>query len=187
MAKALKEMMVREYEEALDGEDSVLIVDFGNMTVETVQAFRRDLREKAGGAIAQLVHNRTARQALSKGLFSDDPAVLAGVLRGPSAIVYGGDGAIPIAKVVREWRRKQKDMRLKGGVAYGEVLGDEDLEHLADLPGVPQLRAMMLSAILGPARGIAGSLQAVYGGIARALKARIDKESGGGEASESGG
>jgi large subunit ribosomal protein L10 len=185
MAKALKQMMVREYEEALEGLDSVLIVDPGNMTVETVQAFRRDLREKAGGARARLVHNRTLRQALQKQLFRDHPAVLARVLKGPSAIVYGGDGAIPSAKVVREWRRKQKDLRLKAAVADGEVLPDEDLERLADLPALPQLRAMLLSTVLGPARGIAGSLQAVYGGLARALKARIDKQDGG-EVTESG-
>jgi large subunit ribosomal protein L10 len=186
MAKALKQMMVREYEEALQGLTSVLIVDPGNMTVESVQAFRRDLREKAGGARAKRVHNRTARRALLEHLFADDPQALAAALKGPSTIVFGGDGAISIAKVVREWRRKQKDLRLKAGVAEGEVLAADDLERLADLPGMPQLRAMLLSTVLGSARGIAGSLQAVYGGIARALKARIDKE-GGGEASESGG
>ena len=98
------------------------------------------------------------------------------VLRGPSAIVYGGDGPIPIAKVLREWKRKFKPLRVKGGVAEGEVLAAGEVDGLADLPDMPQMRGMLLSTVLGPARGIAGSLQAVYGGIARALQARIDQE-----------
>ena len=53
MAKALKRMMVAEYEQALDGLDGVIVLDTGPMTVEANQAFRRDLREKAGGARLQ--------------------------------------------------------------------------------------------------------------------------------------
>ena len=183
MAKALKRMMVVEYEQALDGLDGVIVLDTGPMTVEATQAFRRDLREKAGGARLQIIHNRTGRRALESALFGQDSAVLEEVLHGPSAIVYGGDGPIPIAKVLREWKKKFKPLRVKGGVAEGEVLVAGEVDGLADLPDMPQMRGMLLSTLLGPARGIAGSLQAVYGGIARALQARIDQS---GDASSDG-
>ncbi len=93
------------------------------MTVEANQAFRRDLREKAGGATFQVIHNRTVRIALEKAFYGDEPEVLDEMLKGPSAIVFGGDGPIPIAKVLREWKRKFKSLRVKGGVSEGEVLG----------------------------------------------------------------
>ena len=180
MAKALKRMMVAHYEQRLEGLDGVVVVDPGPMTVETVRAFRKDLAEKAGGARMHLLHNRTAKRALGAGLFQQRPEALDEILKGPSAIVYGGDGPIPIAKVLREWRRKHKTLKLKGAVAEGDVFDAADAESLADMPDTPQLRAMILGALLGAPRGIATSLQATYAGIARAIKARIDKSAEGG-------
>ena len=187
MAKALKRMMVAEYEQALDGLDGVILLDTGPMTVEASQEFRRDLREKAGGARLKIIHNRTGRLALGRVLFGEDRAALEEALVGPSAIVFGGDGPIPIAKVLREWKRKFKPLRVKGGVAEGEVLAANEVDGLADLPDMPQMRAMLLSTVLGPARGIASSLQAVYGGIARALQARIDQEGDASDGNDEGG
>ena len=178
MAKALKRMMVSEYEQALEQVDGVLIVDPGPMSVETVEAFRKDLREQAGGARFRLIHNRTARRALIERFYKDSPDVLDEALSGPSAIVFGGEGPIPIAKVVRDWKKKFKPLSVKGGVAEGEVLDAVGAAGLADLPGADELRGMLLSAVIGSARGIASSLQAVYGGLARVMQARIDEEGG---------
>lgn len=185
MAKALKRMIVAEYEQTLDAVDGLILFDPGPMTVETNQEFRRDLREKAGGAEMRVIHNRTARIAL-KSRFEEDPAVLEEALVGPSAVVFGGDGPIPIAKVLRDWRKKFKKLRLKAGVADGEVLRAAEVDELADLPGVPQLRGMLLSAVIGSARGIAASLHEVYGGIVRAVQAHVDQD-GGAETSDEAG
>jgi len=187
MAKALKRMMVAEYERELEGLDGVIVLDTGPMTVEASQEFRRDLREKAGGARLKIIHNRTGRLALEHALFGENPAALEEALSGPSAIVFGGDGPIPIAKVLREWKRKFKPLRVKGGVAEGEVLAANEVDGLADLPDLPQMRGMLLSTVLGPARGIASSLQAVYGGIARALQARIDQDGDAADGNDEGG
>ena len=131
MAKALKRMMVAEYERALDGLDGVILLDTGPMTVEASQEFRRDLREKAGGARLKIIHNRTGRLALERVLYSTNPSALEEALSGPSAIVFGGDGPIPIAKVLREWKRKFKPLRVKGAVAEGEVLVGAEVDGLA--------------------------------------------------------
>ena len=180
MAKALKRMMVAEYTRDLESASGVIIFDPGPMTVESTEAFRKDLREQAGGARFKVIHNRTAQRALGETLYSDDPSALDDVLRGRSAIAFGGDGVIPIAKVLRDWKKKFKPLSLKGGVADGEILDAEGVSVLADLPGIPQLRGMLAGAIIGSARGIAASLQGVYGGLARVIQARVD-EAGEGE------
>lgn len=182
MAKALKHLMVAEYSRAIQAAGGVIIVDPGPMPVERAEALRKDLRELAGGARIKVVHNRTVRRALEGTLYGGHAEALAPVLRGRSAIVFGGAGPISIARVLRDWKRKYKPLHLKGGVAHGEILDGAGVDGLADLPDLPQLRGMLLAALIGPARGLAVSLQAVYGGIARALQARIDKA--GGEAAE---
>ena len=153
-------------------------------TVETTMAFRTDLREKAGGARLRVIHNRTARVAMDRLGYADEAGELAGVLVGPSAVVFGGDGPIPIAKVVKDWQRKFRALKVKAAVADGEVLVGKEALALADMPDLPQLKAMLASALIS-ARGIASSLQAVYGGLARALQARVDQD--GGESGENGG
>ena len=179
MAKVLKEMLASQLEADLQDSSGLMVLDPGPMTVETTMAFRTDLREKAGGARLRVIHNRTARVAMDRLGYADDAGDLAGVLVGPSAVVFGGDGPIPIAKVVKDWQRKFKKLKVKAAVADGEVLVGKEAMALADMPDLPQLKAMLASALVSSARGIAGSLQAVYGGLARALQARVDQDGGG--------
>lgn len=188
MAKALKLMLASQLEDAIQSEDNggLLLIDPGNLTVDAAESFRGDLREQAGGARLRIIHNRTAKVALRSLYQSDEQELgeLDDLLKGPSAVVYGGDGPIAIAKVVRDWRKKNKKMVLKGAFADGEFMPNTDAEALADMPDLDQLKGMLAGAILGAARGIAVSLSAVYGGIARCLQAKVDKEGGEDEASE---
>jgi large subunit ribosomal protein L10 len=192
MARALKKMLIAGYGTDLGDGTMMIVVDPGNLTVERTRELRRDLREKAGGAKMRVVHNRTARRAFA-GLYAGQEAMLKDILTGPSAIVVGGSGPGAVARVLRDWKRKHKPMRLKGGVAEGEVLDARGVEALADLPSLPEVRSMLLSAILGSARGLAVALSGLGGGIARATKARIEKGGfaaeapAGGEPNESGG
>ncbi len=179
MSKALKQMLASQLGADLDtSPGGLMVIDPGAMTVESNEAFRKDLREKAGGARMRVIHNRTARVAMTAREFDGDLDGLNAVLTGRSAVVYGGDGPIPIAKVVRDWSKKQKDMQVKGAVADGEVLLETEAQTLADMPDLEQLKGMLASAIIGAARGIAGSLHAVYGGLARVIQARIDGSGG---------
>lgn len=175
MAKALKRMLASQLQDDLGDTGGVIVLDPGSMTVESSEGFRTDLREKAGGARLRIIHNRTARVAFRSMWFEDGNETLESMLTGPTAIVYGGDGAIPIAKVVRDWRKKWKTLQVKGAVTDGEVLEKPDAEALADMPDLHQLKGMMLGTIIGAPRGIAVSMAGVYGGIARCLQAKIDK------------
>lgn len=181
MAKALKRMLTSQLQDNLEGSSSIVVLDPGSMTVEHTMAFRTDLREQAGGATLRVIHNRTARLAFRNLWFEEGNETLESMLTGPTAIIYGGDGAVPISKVVRDWRKKWKPLTVKGAVTDGEVLEKADAEALADLPDLPQLKGMMLGTILGAPRGIAVTLSGVFGGLARCLQARVDQDGGGGE------
>ena len=175
MAKALKHMLASQLEADLEqSPNGLVVVDPGGMTVESSMAFRKDLRENAGGARLRIIHNRTARVALKNLEYSDAEDAMTEVLAGPSAIIYGGDGPIAIAKVVRDWRKKEKGLKVKAAVADGEVMGTEDANGLADMPDLEQLKGMLAGLLLSSGRGIAASLAGVYGGLARVIQARLD-------------
>jgi len=183
MAKALKLMLSSQLQDALkDSTSGLMVIDPGPMTVESAMEFRKDLREKAGGARLRIVHNRTARVAMKALEYDDAGDDVTTMLVGPSAVVYGGDGPVPIAKVVRDWRLKLKKLKIKGAVADGEVMSREDAEGLADMPDLPQLRGMLAGVISSPARGIAASMAAVLSGLARVVQAHVDEQGEGAEA-----
>src|SRR5262245_7471423 len=107
MAKSLKTMLTSQLQKDLATTTGCLVLDPGPMTVEGAMAFRKELREKAGGARLRVLHNRTARHALEGAwLKGGENKPLRGMLKGSCAVAYGGAGPVPIAKVVVEWKRK---------------------------------------------------------------------------------
>ncbi len=173
MAKILKQMLASQLLGALSGSDGAVFVDPGPMTVEQTTKLRGVLRTKAGGARIRRIHNRTARAAF-KG--AGWPEKLAAILKGTTAVVYGGEGTPTIAKALSEWSRTDRKFQVKGAVSEGEFYDAKAVHQtLARLPDKQTMRAMLCQALLAPARGLATALAASGGGLARVTQARLDK------------
>jgi large subunit ribosomal protein L10 len=174
VAKVLKKLLAGQILDATKGVDGAVFVNVAPMTVEKSTRFRGFLRQKAGGAHLRILHNRTARQAFKEAGW---PKKLADVLKGPTAMIYGGSGATGIAKSLGEWIRQDKTFVVKGAIAEGEFYDAKSVTTtLAKMPDKQTLRAMLLGAISAPARGLAVAIGASGAGLARVTKARIDKQ-----------
>lgn len=171
MAKVLKKLLAKQVKDAVVDSDGAIFVNLGPMTVEQNMRLRGILRTKAGGARLRVLHNRTAKVALKEAGW---PAKVETILKGPTAAVFGGEGATKIAKTILEWARTDKGLVVKGGVADGEFFDAKGVQALAKMPDKQTLRAMLAGAISGPARSIASVVAASGGGLARVLQARID-------------
>ena len=166
MSKALKQMMADDLRADLEAADDLLVVGLLPMGADTNNELRKRLRE-IGGRL-RVIHNRTATHALG-----DDRKDLARFFGGQTAVAVGGE-AIPLARTLVDAARK-KSVEVRGGFVEGEFLDAEGVRTLAMCPDKPTLRGMIASAILGSGRGIAVSLSAVAGGLARCLRAHIDE------------
>ena len=172
MAKQLKQMLASQLVKALGGSDGAVFVNVAPLTVEQNTKLRIHLEQKVGGAKLRVVQNRTARVALRQVGYPE----LAGVLKGPTAVVYGGDGASSIAKSLAAYAKTEKTLVLKGAVAEGEFFDSKGVAALAKMPDKRALRGMLASVIVGSGRGLAVALAANGAGLARVLQARIDKQ-----------
>ena len=170
MAKVLKQLLAAQLLKAVHGADGAIFVNLGPMTVEQNMKLRGILKQKAGARL-RVLHNRTAKVALKNAGFPDKVGT---ILKGPTAAIFGGEGATVIAKTVIEWMRTDKALVVKGGVADGEFFDAKGVQALARLPDKQTLRAMLAGAIAGPARGIAVILAAPGASLARVFQARID-------------
>ena len=81
------------------------------------------------------------------------------------------------AKVLRDWIKADKacPIAIKGGIVEGEAYVGDRAAELAELPDRDTINTKIVSAISGPARSMASVLNAVAGGMARCIQAKIDK------------
>jgi len=170
MPKELKRLIADELRHDLDGSPNLLVIGLLPMDAAANFDLRNQLRAK--GARLRVIHNRISGHALDEarrplGELFDNTTGL--------TLVPGEEPDMgSIARTLVEVARK-KQIEIRGGFVEGQVLDKGGVELLARSPDKKTLRGMMCAAVLGPARGIAATLAAVPAGLARCLKARIDK------------
>ncbi len=168
MPRDVKLWMAAEVEGLLESGD-VLVVGLKPMDAQQTHGLRARLRE--GGGRLRVVHNRTSRFALG-----EKHRALADHFRGQTAIALGGE-VTTLAKVLVEAATKNL-VELRGGFVEGDIVDAADLLDLAAIPDKPTLLGMLLSAVLGSARGLVVSVNGVGAGLARCLQARVDQAGG---------
>jgi large subunit ribosomal protein L10 len=170
MPKELKRMMADELRRDLEGSPNLLVIGLLPMDAAATFDLRNKLRAK--GARLRVIHNRTSGHALDEAR-----RPLADLFdRATGLTLVPGDEPDmgSVAKMLLEIAKK-KHIEIRGGFVEGTVLDKSGVELLARSPDKKTLRAMMCGALLGPARGIAALLNAVPGGLARCLKAHMEK------------
>jgi large subunit ribosomal protein L10 len=177
MAKAVNAGLIDTLDRDLKGADSCVLVGFTGMTVQETVTLRTKLREKnfrmrvVKNTIASLAFDKLSMKGLGKRL------------SGPSAVVFGGEGAIAISKLLVAELRTNKKLKIHGGFAEGEVLDAKGIDALSKVPSRPELLAMTLGAFFGPvselARSMDGLFTEIHGLIEALEKTKAPEASGG--------
>jgi large subunit ribosomal protein L10 len=153
-------------------EKSVIAIAVGykNINAEATVKLRKTFRDNK--VDYKVVKNTLARLA-AKGTplekFTEQ-------LDGPNAIILGYDDVVAPAKVLRDVLKDQGDkMTVKAGVVQGNLVDARGLAALADMPGLPELRAMLLAMINGPAGKLVRLFNTPGSQLAQVLKAKSEK------------
>ena len=128
MAKELKRLITGEWKKEFTGVRDLVLVDASRLKGPETWALRGKL---AGSKMHVLVlQNRLAKIALREsGL-----GAAAHLLLGPTAVVWGGDGAADISRVLAAWNRKGPAVAIKGGMIDGAPGTTADVKAWAGLP-----------------------------------------------------
>jgi large subunit ribosomal protein L10 len=177
MAKAVNIGLTESLERDLKDADSCVLLGFEGLTVQETVSLRSKLR-------AHNLRMRVVKNTIA-GLTFDRSGMkgLGARLSGPSAVVFGGEGAIAISKVLMAEARTNKKIRIHGGFAEGEVLDDKGIDALSKVPGRHELLGMILASMFGPvsdlARGMDGLFAEMHGLIEALEKTKAPEASGG--------
>jgi large subunit ribosomal protein L10 len=123
---------------------------------------------------AQKVEYKVVKNTLAKRAAKGTGAeALDDLFAGPTAVIMGFEDPISPAKVLQEFLDKKKDlMQVRGAVVDGKRIDAKGVEALSKLPGLNELRAMLLGMIQRPAQQLATILAQPASSLARVLDAR---------------
>lgn len=148
ISKERKEELVAQYKELIEQSDAIFLTEYGGMSVKDMQALRGKLREADGKFYV------TKNTLFSLALEESDLPAPGELLVGQVGSGFSMGEAPSLAKALVNFAEDEDNLTIKGGIMDNRVLSVSEIEALAKLPSLDQLRAQILGLIDGPARGL---------------------------------
>ena len=158
MNREEKSQLLSEINELFSNSEIVVVSHYRGLTVEEVSELRNNIRK--AGAGFRVTKNRITRLALKGTKFEE----LADLFVGPTAIAFAND-PISACKACVEFAKTNEKLVVLGGAMGTGVLSIADINKLATIPSLDELRAKII-----------GLLQAPGAQLARVTKAYSEKE-----------
>ena len=176
MNRAEKQEFVSDFAKGLSGAQAFALLSFNKITVEQMTSLRLALSKNKVNV--KVVKNTLAKRVLDETPFKE----LNTHLKGPTLFVYGSQDPVITAKSIVEWTGKENfELKLKGGVALGQIMSETQIKSLSKLPGRNELYVSFLWALKSHPTRLLNALQDTprkLGYALGALKAKKEKESG---------
>jgi large subunit ribosomal protein L10 len=172
--KEQKKRVVEELTERLRASESLIIADYRGLTMPQIDKLRSELLEH--GARFQVVKNTLTRRAAE----AAGADALLTLLEGPTAIAFlESDGdPVAVAKALGAAARETRVLAVRGGLLEGRAITADDVDNLAKLPPLDQLRGQVLGAITAPLYTIVGLFTAPLQNLVGLIDARIEQLGG---------
>lgn len=159
MAKVeLKQPIVAEISELLNGAASAVAVDYRGLTVAQDTELRKQLRE---AGVSYKVYKNTLIRRAAEGT---DFAALDPHLEGPTAIAVSKDDATAPARILAEFAKKADKLEIKAGIVEGTYYDAKGMQAIATIPS----RDVLLGRLFG-------SMQSPIANLARVLNQIAEK------------
>ena len=160
-----KNAFIIEFKSRLEKSEATFLVDYQGLNVETINRLRKELRKV--GAEFQVVKNRLLRLA-SK---DTDTAAIQDQMQGPSAIALTYDDVVAPAKVLVNFAKEAKALKVKVGQIAGRAMDADGVKRLAELPSREVLLAQTLSMMQAVPTAFVRVLSGVTVSLLNVLKA----------------
>ena len=156
MAKVeLKQPVVAEVAELLDGAQGAALVDYRGLTVEQDTELRKQLRE---AGISYKVYKNTMIRFAAKGTAFE---ALEPDLEGPTALAVSKTDATAPARVLANFAKKADKLEIKSGVVEGTYYDAKGMQVIATIPGREELLGRLLGSMQSPIANFARVLNQI--------------------------
>lgn len=167
---------IAELEERIVSAQLIILADYRGLKVADLQNLRGQLR--GVGAQFYVAKNTLTRIAANKkGITSLDAT-----LEGPTALVFTGEDVVGPSKVINDFVRTSRILKVKGALLQGKAVAADQVEALATLPPKEELIATIVGALDAPISNVVFALDFAITEFTSLIDARVAQLEGGAEA-----
>jgi large subunit ribosomal protein L10 len=177
MSKTMKQAIMRDYKGRIAGESGVfpdaMLISIRTLKARDTTAVRNTLAKKQ--IKVTVVRNSLARKTFEgSGL-----AALADLLTGPSAVAYGGQSVVEVAREIVSLVEKFPAIELKGAVLDGQLFsGKQGCEELSRFPTKDEAIGRVVTLVVSPAQKLLGAIKgpgSTVVGLIKAIEGKLEK------------
>lgn len=179
LTRTQKEEQVAAIREKFGRATSIIVADYCGLNVTEANTLRSELRTKGEGDYEyQVVKNSVLKLACD----GEDTAALNEFFTGPTAVAISYGDPVGLAKLLVDYAKDHEPFELKVGYLDGKPIDTQEIETLATLPSLDQLRGKLVGLLNAPATKLVRLLSEPGGQLARLVKARQEALGGAGDA-----
>ena len=170
MSKYVKGLLEKQLERKFTDITDFVVLDFKGIGGNDNNEMRGVLKEKGIGIT--LVRNAMMRRALETLDLADAGTFF---LEGPTAVAFGGDSVVDVAKEMADWVKKFPDVEFKGAFVDGTVVDAASAKSLAKIKRRSELQGDVVLIAQSPGSNLAGAIAGPAGAIAGCIKSLVEK------------
>ena len=166
ITKEQKKEIVEDLDDRFSKSKSIVFLGFQGLTAVESIDLRRKL--KSENIDCKVARKTLIKKGLEKAGFENSESL---DLDGPVAAAIGYDDEVAPARLVNEYSKENKKMKLLGGFIETKYMNAIEIKSLAILPGKEQLRAQLVGTVNAPVSGFVNVLAGNIRGLVNTLKA----------------
>jgi large subunit ribosomal protein L10 len=144
MNKEQKKNYISQMEKQFQSNEAVLVTHYHGLTMSQLDELRAQMREH--GIKFKITKNRITKLALEKTKCKD----LSSLFTGATAVAFSND-AIMSARILSKFAKTNESLKLLGGIMGDEILDQEAIQNVANLPTLDEARANIVGILAAPA------------------------------------
>jgi large subunit ribosomal protein L10 len=176
ITKARKDELLAQYDDLIQNSNAIFLAEYSGLNVKQMSALRSKVYEAEG--TFHVTKNTLLKLALEKA----DKELPDNFLEGQLATGFTLNEVPSLAKALVDFAKSDDNVTLRGGFFGNEFMTVAQIEALAKLPSLDQLRSQLIGLISGPARNVASVVATGVRQIVNVVDAYAKSEEGAAEA-----
>jgi large subunit ribosomal protein L10 len=170
ISKQQKEELVEQYKKWVAESDAMVLAHYHKLSVKDISDLRKDIRESGGEF--HVIKNRLAKRAFEESgrEWKEE------FFTGPTALGVSYENPSGLAKALKSFAKEHGTIEIKSGYLAERLVTADEINALADLPSMAEMRAKLLSTIAAPASKLVRVLAEPGRQVAAVIKAYSEQE-----------
>ncbi len=171
ISRKRKEELVAQYTELIEQSEAIILTEYKGMSVKSMEGLRAKVREANGSFYV------TKNTLLQYALEQADTPVPTELLQGQIATGFAAQGEVAsLAKTLVDYAKSDNHLIVRGGIMGSELLSPAQVDAIAKLPSLDELRAQIIGLVSTPARNIASTVASGVRQVVNVLDAYAKKD-----------